>query len=671
MTFASTPRFLAALLLLGGLSGCPLADDDDTTIEDDDDATGDADDSAGDDDDATGDDDDSAGDDDDATGDDDDSAGDDDDATGGVDGDGDGADVSIDCDDSDTANFPGNVEVCDGQDNDCDATTGFGEVVVEFGVGDLVDTIDDVFIGNILRADANTTLQELQQRMSAPAGQSLDWMFFESATIVGGYTLMSTVTTSVSAADANTMQFHSSGVINVPITAGNYYAVGVYAVGTSAYAGFSEPAEITPTPWGAVLASSAANGFSAPPPGTSVSFGSEAWVSQRITTDGEQDFDGDGVESCSGDCDDSTSLAGLGASEVICDLVDNDCDTGTPDCEGGLVVSEIFNNAFGSDTDQEWFEVYNASSVAIDLFGWMLRDDDGERVFVTLPLSIPVGGYAVLAAEDDLNFNGGVPNDQEYGGNLFFSNATDELVLVSPIGEEVDSVVYAAPPFPSQEGASMSLDIASLDAVSNDDGANWCVSFSVPYFGSSTGTPQAANPSCSLPSSGAVAGDLVVTEYLQNPAGSDSNKEWLEVYNATSATINLQGWAFEDLGTDGFVVTQPITVVAGGYSVLGKSVDVSLNGNAPVDYQYGGSMALGNSADEIVVYSPEGLLIDEVLYDGGPGFPDPNGASSSLGFGSYDALLNDAGVNWCVSTAAAFGSAGDLGSPGADNPTCP
>ena len=82
MTFASTPRFLAALLLLGGLSGCPLADDDDTTIEDDDDATGDDDDATGDDDDATGDDDDSAGDDDDATGDDDDSAGDDDDSAG-------------------------------------------------------------------------------------------------------------------------------------------------------------------------------------------------------------------------------------------------------------------------------------------------------------------------------------------------------------------------------------------------------------------------------------------------------------------------------------------------------------------------------------------------------------------------------------------------------------
>ncbi len=84
---------------------------------------GDDDDATGDDDDATGDDDDSAGDDDDATGDDDDSAGDDDDATPDpldVDDDGDGVTENDgDCDDADPANFPGNIEVCDGQDNDC------------------------------------------------------------------------------------------------------------------------------------------------------------------------------------------------------------------------------------------------------------------------------------------------------------------------------------------------------------------------------------------------------------------------------------------------------------------------------------------------------------------------------------------------------------------------
>ena len=112
---------LALLFLCLVLPGCPSDepapdDDDDTTAADDDDITGD-------DDDSTGDDDDSTGDDDDSTGDDDDSTGDDDDSTEPVDSDGDGSPAGVDCDDTDPNNFPGNPEVCDGQDNDCVAFT--------------------------------------------------------------------------------------------------------------------------------------------------------------------------------------------------------------------------------------------------------------------------------------------------------------------------------------------------------------------------------------------------------------------------------------------------------------------------------------------------------------------------------------------------------------------
>ena len=85
------------------VDGADDDDDDDAGVDDDD---------AADDDDAGVDDDDAA--------DDDDAGVDDDDTTSATDADGDGVPASSDCDDSDPANFPGNFESCDGQDNDCD-----------------------------------------------------------------------------------------------------------------------------------------------------------------------------------------------------------------------------------------------------------------------------------------------------------------------------------------------------------------------------------------------------------------------------------------------------------------------------------------------------------------------------------------------------------------------
>ncbi len=79
-----------------------------------------------------------------------------------VDGDGDGASADVDCDDADATSFPGNVEVCDERDNDCngivdddasDATTyytdadrdGYGDDAV--GVAACVQPPDSVTVG--------------------------------------------------------------------------------------------------------------------------------------------------------------------------------------------------------------------------------------------------------------------------------------------------------------------------------------------------------------------------------------------------------------------------------------------------------------------------------------------------------------------------------------------
>ena len=35
---------------------------------------------------------------------------------------------------------------------------------------------------------------------------------------------------------------------------------------------------------------------------------------------------------------------------------------------------------------------------------------------------------------------------------------------------------------------------------------------------------------------------VVINEYEQNPAGSNKNKQWVEIYNPTTSSVNLSLW---------------------------------------------------------------------------------------------------------------------------------
>jgi predicted extracellular nuclease len=163
-------------------------------------------------------------------------------------------------------------------------------------------------------------------------------------------------------------------------------------------------------------------------------------------------------------------------------------------------------------------------------------------------------------------------------------------------------------------------------------------------------------------------GDVVINEIIQNPAAvADSAGEWFELFNPTSADIDINGWTIADNDIDSHVIDNggPLIIPAGGYLVLGNNTDTETNGGAPVAYSYGSSWFLANGADEVILTDAIGIEIDRVEYDGGPIFPDPTGASMAL---IDPALDNNVGANWCTASTP-FG-AGDLGTPGAEN-DCP
>jgi len=164
-------------------------------------------------------------------------------------------------------------------------------------------------------------------------------------------------------------------------------------------------------------------------------------------------------------------------------------------------------------------------------------------------------------------------------------------------------------------------------------------------------------------------GSLVITEIMQNPSSvSDSSGEWFEIYNTTNFELDLNGITFHDRGSDSFTISTQQLVSGHSYFVLGNNADSATNGGVTVDYDYGSGMNLANGDDEIVIDNG-GTVIDEVDWDDGFSFPDPDGASMQFG-GELDPATDDNnnGYNWCEGSSSIGG--GDTGTPGADNDVC-
>jgi len=190
----------------------------------------------------------------------------------------------------------------------------------------------------------------------------------------------------------------------------------------------------------------------------------------------------------------------------------------------------------------------------------------------------------------------------------------------------------------------------------------WSVDGSVLYYG-----PVKANAT----TTGVAvvsAGDILITEIMQNPSSvSDSDGEWFEIFNSTSFNIDINGWEISDDGSDSHTISNggPLVLPAGGFLILGRSSNTSINDGVPVDYSYATSYSLANGADEVVLSTASAVEIARIDYDGGPSWPDPNGKSMIfIGTPSDD---NNSAVNWITSYQREAGyttSSGDDGSPG-------
>jgi hypothetical protein len=164
---------------------------------------------------------------------------------------------------------------------------------------------------------------------------------------------------------------------------------------------------------------------------------------------------------------------------------------------------------------------------------------------------------------------------------------------------------------------------------------------------------------------------LLITEVMYNPAAlSDTEGEYIELYNAGSAAVNLNGMVIRrGSNNDKHVISTDVVVQPGTYVLLGRSA----NACSQVDYVYSVITLVNSGGDEIIInrFGTDGTDGEVVcrLNFGAPGFTTTlNGKSIQLSRNKY--TKNEAGLasSWCTSTLVY--NTGDYGSPGTENNIC-
>lgn len=168
---------------------------------------------------------------------------------------------------------------------------------------------------------------------------------------------------------------------------------------------------------------------------------------------------------------------------------------------------------------------------------------------------------------------------------------------------------------------------------------------------------------------GRVAGDLVVTELMLDPDGTDTGAEWVELFNTLGTPIDLRGYTITyRQGTStakSHTVRASVTIPARGYLALG---DVRSGPNpAWVGYSYGDDLGSFSQTSGTVGVRCGMTVLNEYTYTRSA----RSGRSRMLGGNADpDASRVATETNWCDTPQSLEFSPRNYGTPGGPNPQC-
>jgi endonuclease YncB( thermonuclease family) len=314
----------------------------------------------------------------------------------------------------------------------------------------------------------------------------------------------------------------------------------------------------------------------------------------------------------------STTTLKLSGSESFCSY-----ETAKYPSHQNVIINETAWMGTTNSANDEWIELKNISSLPVDLSGYQLIGK-GNDIEINLGKAKNVilssDNFFLLERTDDNS----VPNvtaDLIYSGTL--SNSDEGLRLFDSGCNLIDEVI-ASPSWPAGDSSS------KRTMERDTSGYGWHTSSAI------GGTPKAQNSSAYL--GGAGGGNtqvldsgtqssapqkpapqfypLIINEIMYNPDGTDSGREWIEIYNSGSLAVDIADWKLSENETNhSLALKMGSSVIASGqYAVVADNSEKFL-----IDYpNFSGSLfdsafSLNNNGETIAIKNGD-LKIDELTY---------------------------------------------------------
>jgi len=304
--------------------------------------------------------------------------------------------------------------------------------------------------------------------------------------------------------------------------------------------------------------------------------------------------------------------------------------TTTPVALRSIIISEVAWMGTLADANDEWIELHNPGTTAINITGWTLSSTTGTPN-ITLAGTIEPGGYFLLERTDNLTVSD-IAADQIYAGAL--SNEGMALRLRTASGQDIDTANGNGGPWPAgdadparrcsmeRRGANFAdsdtawitntgtlrngLDSGGGPICGTPRNANWAyIVTPTPSPVGPARTPTRTPTRTRIPA--AAVSQVIINEFLPFPRSDwnndgqiDSGDEFIELMNVGNVSINLQGWRLDDQQGD----STPYTLS-----------EISLAPGAKVAFfasQTG--ILLSNRSDSVRLLMPNGSFSDAFTY---------------------------------------------------------